>query len=230
MAERYGLVTGVDGNMVTVEFEGDISQNEVGFILVGEQRLKSEVIRIIGKSASLQVFEMTGGIGVGDKVEFTGEMLSVELGPGLLTQIYDGLQNPLPELANQCGFFLQRGIYLKPIPDNKWEFTPIVKKGDRVIAGQPLGSVPEGIFDHKIMVPFDLQDGEWVVDSIKIAGTYNVRDEIATICDGKGGKRSLSMIFSWPIKRPITAYVERLQPREPLIIQSRIFDTFLPVA
>ncbi|NLA91901.1 MAG: V-type ATP synthase subunit A [Spirochaetales bacterium] len=230
MAERYGLVTGVDGNMVTVEFEGDISQNEVGFILVGEQRLKSEVIRIIGKSASLQVFEMTGGIGVGDKVEFTGEMLSVELGPGLLTQIYDGLQNPLPELANQCGFFLQRGIYLKPIPDNKWEFTPIVKKGDRVVAGQPLGSVPEGIFDHKIMVPFDLQDGEWVVDSIKKAGTYNVRDEIATISDGKGGKRSLSMIFSWPIKRPITAYVERLQPREPLIIQSRIIDTFLPVA
>ncbi len=230
MAERYGLVTGVDGNMVTVEFEGDISQNEVGFILVGEQRLKSEVIRIIGKSASLQVFEMTGGIGVGDKVEFTGEMLSVELGPGLLTQIYDGLQNPLPELANQCGFFLQRGIYLKPIPDNKWEFTPIVKKGDRVVAGQPLGSVPEGIFDHKIMVPFDLQDGEWVVDSIKKAGTYNVRDAIATISDGKGGKRSLSMIFSWPIKRPITAYVERLQPREPLIIQSRIIDTFLPVA
>ena len=230
MAERYGLVTGVDGNMVTVEFEGDISQNEVGFILVGEQRLKSEVIRIVGKSASLQVFEMTGGIGVGDKVEFSGEMLSVELGPGLLTQIYDGLQNPLPELANQCGFFLQRGVYLEPIPNNEWEFTPIVKKGDRVIAGQALGSVPEGIFDHKIMVPFNLPAGEWVVDSIKKAGTYNARDEIATISNGKGEKRSLSMIFSWPIKRPITAYVERLQPREPLIIQSRIIDTFLPVA
>ena len=112
MAERYGLVTGVDGNMVSVEFEGDIFQNEVGFILVGDQRLKSEVIRITGKSASLQVFEMTGGIGVGDKVEFSGEMLSVELGPGLLTQIYDGLQNPLPQLAAQCGFFLQRGVYL----------------------------------------------------------------------------------------------------------------------
>lgn len=230
MAERYGLVTGVDGNMVSVEFEGDIFQNEVGFILVGDQRLKSEVIRITGKSASLQVFEMTGGIGVGDKVEFSGEMLSVELGPGLLTQIYDGLQNPLPQLAAQCGFFLQRGVYLKPIPDKEWRFTPVAKKGDKVIAGSTLGTVPEGVFSHKIMVPFDLPKGNWVVESIKKEGSYNVRDEIATISDGKGGKRSLSMVFSWPIKRPITAYVERLQPREPLIIQSRPIDTFFPVA
>ncbi|MFA5468465.1 MAG: V-type ATP synthase subunit A [Sphaerochaetaceae bacterium] len=230
MAERSALVIGVDGNMVTVEFQGDISQNEVGYILVGEQRLKGEVIRISGKTAALQVFEMTGGISVGDKVEFTGLMLSVELGPGLLTQIYDGLQNPLPELANQCGFFLQRGVYLKPLPDKAWDFTPVAKKGDTVVAGSTLGTVPEGIFTHKIMVPFDLTGGDWVVESIKKAGSYNLRDEVAVIKDSRGNQQSLSMVFSWPIKKPITNYVERLQPREPLVTQIRIIDTFLPIA
>ena len=107
MAKSSGRVTGINGNMVTVEFEGNVSQNEVGYIhLSDEERLKSEVIQISGNIASLQVFEMTGGVMVGDVVEFAGEMLSVELGPGLLTQIYDGLQNPLPELAI-CGI-LQR--------------------------------------------------------------------------------------------------------------------------
>lgn len=128
MAYNKGRVTGVNGNMVTSTFEGQISLNEVGYILLDDQRLKSEVIRISGDIASMQVFEMTNGIRVGDSVEFSGELLSVELGPGLLTQIYDGLQNPLPELAMQCGFFLQRGVYLQPIPDNSWEFTPEVKK------------------------------------------------------------------------------------------------------
>ena len=128
MAYNKGRVTGVNGNMVTSTFEGQISLNEVGYILLDDQRLKSEVIRNSGDIASMQVFEMTNGIRVGDSVEFSGELLSVELGPGLLTQIYDGLQNPLPELAMQCGFFLQRGVYLQPIPDNSWEFTPEVKK------------------------------------------------------------------------------------------------------
>lgn len=229
MAKNSGRVTGVNGNMVTVEFDGDVSQNEVGYILLGDQRLKSEVIRIAGNIASLQVFEMTSGVKVGDSVEFTGEMLSVELGPGLLTQIFDGLQNPLPELAQQCGFFLQRGVYLKPIPDNSWEFTPTVKEGDTVRAADALGTVPEGIFTHRIMVPFDVI-GDWKVDSIKKSGTYHVREEIATLVDAKGNKRSVSMVFTWPIKRAIASYAERLRPTEPLITKVRILDTFLPVA
>lgn len=230
MAKKGGRVTGINGNMVTVEFDGDVSQNEVGYIILGDQRLKSEVIRISGKIASLQVFEMTGGISVGDEVEFSGLMLSVELGPGLLTQIYDGLQNPLPELAIKCGFFLQRGVYLNPIPDKSWEFTPSVKVGDSVFPADTLGTVPEGIFTHRIMVPFYLAPSAWTVESIKPAGIYAVRDEIAVIKDSKGNKQSLSMVFPWPIKRPITQYLERLQPKEPLVTQIRIIDTFLPVA
>lgn len=230
MAKNSGRVTGVNGNMVTVEFDGNVSQNEVGYILLEGQRLKSEVIRISGKTASLQVFEMTGGVGVGDEVEFTGQMLSVELGPGLLTQIYDGLQNPLPELAQECGFFLQRGVYLKPIPDREWEFTPVAKVGDTVYPADTLGTVPEGIFTHSIMVPFDFPATGMKVESIKKAGTYGVREEIAVLSDAKGNKRSVSMVFTWPIKRPITTYAERLRPTEPLVTKVRIIDTFLPVA
>jgi len=134
-----GSVVGVNGNMVTVRFEGDVSMNEVGYILTGDSRLKSEVIRINGKECELQVFEITKGIGIGDQVEFSQELLAVELGPGLLTQVYDGLQNPLPKLAEQCGFFLQRGIYLNPLDrKRKWDFTPHIKKGEKVQAGDKI--------------------------------------------------------------------------------------------
>jgi V/A-type H+-transporting ATPase subunit A len=231
MAKSSGRVTGINGNMVTVEFEGNVSQNEVGYIhLSDEERLKSEVIQISGNIASLQVFEMTGGVMVGDVVEFAGEMLSVELGPGLLTQIYDGLQNPLPELAIQCGFFLQRGVYLKPIPDADWEFTPAVKVGDKLFPADTIGTVVEGIFTHRIMVPFDFPQSGLTVEKIVKKGTYNVRDEVAILVDGRGNKRSVSMVFTWPIKKPITAYTERLRPTDPLVTKIRIIDTFLPVS
>ena len=230
MTYNKGRVTGVNGNMVTASFEGTISLNEVGYILLEENRLKSEVIRISGDTASMQVFEMTNGIKVGDEVEFSGELLSVELGPGLLSQIYDGLQNPLPELAVQCGFFLQRGVYLQPIADAAWDFTPIVKKGDKVFPADALGTVPEGIFTHKIMVPFTFSNEEWEVVSIKKAGNYQVRDEIAVLKNSKGVEKSVTMVFTWPIKRPINFYKERLRPTEPLITKVRIIDTFLPVA
>ncbi|AEV28201.1 archaeal/vacuolar-type H+-ATPase subunit A [Sphaerochaeta pleomorpha str. Grapes] len=230
MANTSGRVIGVNGNMVSVEFENAISKNEVGYIHVGDIRLKGEVIRINGNVASLQVFEMTGGIKVGDKVEFSHEMLSVELGPGLLQQIYDGLQNPLPELAQQCGFFLQRGVYLDPIPNRDWEFTPVAKVGDTVYPADTLGTVPEGLFTHQIMVPFSFADVAWKVVSIKAKGTYNIREKIAVIEDPKGNKKELSMVFSWPVKKAITHYDERLRPTEPLVTKIRIVDTFLPVA
>ena len=230
MATSMGRVKGVNGNMVTVEFDSAIAKNEVGFIHVGDERLKGEVIRIKGNEAALQVFEMTGGVSVGDHVEFTGEMLSVELGPGLLQQIYDGLQNPLPELAAQCGFFLQRGVYLKPIPDKEWEFTPVAKQGDALFAGDTFGTVVEGLFTHQIMVPFDMADGPWTVKSIKKAGAYPVRDTICSVENAKGGTRDLSMVFTWPVKVPIKLYEERLRPTETLVTKIRPIDTFLPVA
>ncbi|MFA5447247.1 MAG: V-type ATP synthase subunit A [Sphaerochaeta sp.] len=230
MATSTGRVLGVNGNMVTVEFDSAISKNEVGYIIVGDERLKGEIIRIRGNEAALQVFEMTGGVKVGDKVEFTNEMLSVELGPGLLQQVYDGLQNPLPELAEQCGFFLQRGVYLKPIADNEWEFTPTAAVGDKLLAGDTFGTVPEGLFTHQIMVPFNLIDGPWTVKKIAKAGTYQVRDIICTIENEKKVSHELSMIFTWPVKEPIKLYEERLRPDETLVTKIRPIDTFLPIA
>ncbi len=229
MEKIKGYVTGVNGNMVSVRVDGSITKNEVGFILVGDTRLKGEVIRVNGDIANMQIYEMTNGIKVGDVAEFTGEMMSVELGPGILTQVFDGLQNPLPDLAKKCGFFLQRGVYLDPIPNKDWEFTPCVKTGDKVRPGDALGSVPEGLFEHKIMLPFGFK-GEWKVTDIVPKGTYNVRAKIATVEDAKGNKKDLTMVFSWPIKRAITCYDKRLRPDEPLVTKVRCIDTFLPVA
>ena len=229
MEKIKGYVTGVNGNMVSVRVDGSITKNEVGFILVGDTRLKGEVIRVNGDIANMQIYEMTNGIKVGDVAEFTGEMMSVELGPGILTQVFDGLQNPLPDLAKKCGFFLQRGVYLDPIPNKDWEFTPCVKAGDKVRPGDALGSVPEGLFEHKIMLPFGFK-GEWKVTDIVPKGTYNVRAKIATVEDAKGNKKDLTMVFSWPIKRAITCYDKRLRPDEPLVTKVRCIDTFLPVA
>ena len=230
MEKVTGYVTGVNGNLVSARFSGSVRKNEVGFVKIGNDRLKGEVIRISGDAVSMQIYEMTNGIQVGDEVELTGELMSVELGPGLLTQVFDGLQNPLPELAEQCGFFLERGVYLDPIPDKEWEFTPLVKPGDAVLAGDAVGSVPEGQFTHLIMVPFDLKDEGWRVKSVKEKGTYHVRSTVAVLENGAGEEKALSMAFSWPVKQPIRCYEERLRPDETLVTKIRCIDTFLPVA
>jgi len=163
-------------------------------------------------------------------VEFSGELLSVELGPGLLGQIYDGLQNPLPRLAEQCGFFLQRGTYLEALPrDAKWHFTPAVKPGDAVTAGETLGKVPEGIFDHHIMAPFNLE-GVWTVERVAEAGEYRVTDAVARLKNAQGLTREAAMLQRWPVKIPIQAFAERLRPADPLVTQVRVIDTFFPVA
>ena len=230
MEKVTGYVTGVNGNLVSARFSGSVRKNEVGFVKIGNDRLKGEVIRISGDAVSMQIYEMTNGIQVGDEVELTGELLSVELGPGLLTQVYDGLQNPLPKLAEQCGFFLERGVYLDPIPDKEWEFTPCVKPGDAVLAGDAVGSVPEGQFTHLIMAPFDLKDEGWRVKSVKEKGVYHVRSTVAVLENGAGEEKALSMVFSWPVKQPIRCYEERLRPDETLVTKIRCIDTFLPVA
>jgi V/A-type H+-transporting ATPase subunit A len=220
---------GVNGNMVTVEYDHAVSQNEVGYALLDDVRLMAEVIRVRGSYADLQVFEETHGLAVGGMVTFSGEMLTVELGPGLLTQIFDGLQNPLPRLAEQCGFFLKRGTYLDPLPrEDTWDFTPKAREGDLVRAGDSLGNVPEQIFDHRIMVPFDLQGSARVV-KVAPEGTYSLDEEIAVL-ETDGRTRPVTMLQRWPVKVPITCYAERLRPAEQLVTKQRIVDTFFPVA
>ncbi|MFA7183336.1 MAG: V-type ATP synthase subunit A [Victivallales bacterium] len=225
-----GRIVGVNGNMLTVEFDTHVTQNEVAYAILGEERLKCEVIRVRGQRADLQVFESTNGLVVGSKIEFTDELLSVELGPGLLTRVFDGLQNPLNALAEKSGFFLQRGVYLPALDyESEWEFTPLAKVGDKLVAGDRLGHVPEGIFKHYIMAPFELH-GEWEVIEITAAGKYKISDTMAKIKNKKGETREVSMVQTWPVKIPITAYKEKLLPETTMITQQRIIDTFFPVA
>ena len=228
--QNTGRVVGVNGNMVSVQFEGNVSMNEICYVKVGSTSLKSEVIRIRGKIAQIQVYEMTNGIQCGDEVTFTGDMLTAELGPGLLGQIYDGLQNPLPLLAKQAGWFLERGIYTNALDDQKkWEFTPTAKPGDTVKAGEYVGTVPEGSFVHKILVPFYLL-GTYTVKSVAQKGEYTIKETIAVITDDRGNEIPLTMSFKWPVKRAVTCYSERLAPTETMETKVRLIDSFFPVA
>ena len=226
---KLGTVVGVNGNMLVTRFEGNVIQNEVAYVLLGDSRLKSEVIRVRGDEADLQVFESTRDIEVGNQVEYSGELLSVDLGPGLLTQVFDGLQNPLPQLAEQTGFFLQRGVYADPLDrERKWTFTPTAKTDDELQAGDTIGTVPEGIFDHRIMLPFGCK-GTWTLIWVADEGDYTIDEPIAKASDGRE-EQEIAMCQRWPVKIPITAYDEKHLPAEPLVTQQRIIDSFFPVA
>ena len=230
MTENKGKVVSINGNLVSVEFYGNVSMNEICYVFVGDTALKSEVIRIKGNIAQVQVYEMTDGIKCGDNVEFTGDMLSADLGPGVLGQIYDGLQNPLPVLAEQVGWFLERGIYANGLnTENKWEFTPTAKIGDVVRAGEYIGTVPEGPFTHRIFIPFYLL-GSYTVKSIANKGEYTVKETIAVVTDERGREIPISMSFKWPVKRAVKCYSERLAPIETMETKVRLIDSFFPVA
>jgi len=230
MTENKGKVVSVNGNLVSVRFEGNVSMNEICYVNVDNTKLKSEVIRIRGNVAQIQVYEMTGGIKCGDDVEFTGEMLSAQLGPGLLGQVYDGLQNPLPVLAEQAGWFLERGIYADGLnAEKKWEFTPTAKIGDTLRAGEYIGTVPEGPFTHKIFVPFYLL-GNYTLKSIADKGEYTVNETVAVLADERGREIPVSMSFKWPVKRAVKCYSERLAPVETMETKVRLIDSFFPVA
>lgn len=229
-------VAGVNGNIVTIDFQDQaIMKNEVAYIHVGEQRLKSEVLRIRGHFAEMQVFEDTAGIKVGDRVELTGERLSVSLGPGLLGKIYDGLQNPLAVLASKHGFFLPRGQDIDALDlVHKWSFNPTARSGDRLRAGDVVGTVQEGRFHHKIMVPFD-QKGEVEVTWIQ-GGSFTVKDPVARLADEEGDEQLLTLEMRWPVRTPIPRKLlfegrnERLFPETALSTTTRIIDTFFPIA
>ena len=230
MTENKGKVVSVNGNLVSVRFDGNVSMNEICYVNVDNKKLKSEVIRIRGDVAQIQVYEMTNGIKCGDEVDFTGDMLSAQLGPGLLGQVYDGLQNPLPVLAEQAGWFLERGIYADGLnAEKKWEFTPTAKIGDNLRAGEYIGTVPEGPFTHKIFVPFYLP-GNYTLKSIAEKGEYTVSETVAVLADEKGREIPVSMSFKWPVKRAVKCYSERLAPVETMETKVRLIDSFFPVA
>ncbi len=230
MSNNVGKVVSINGNLVSVEFTDNVLMNEICFVKVGETTLKSEVIRIKGNVAQIQVYEMTDGIKCGDDVEFTGEMLSADLGPGLLGQVYDGLQNPLPVLAEQAGWFLERGVYADGLNiQKKWEFTPTAKVGDVLRAGEYIGTVPEGPFTHKIFVPFNLL-GRYTLKSIVEKGEYTVKENVAILTDERGREIPVTMSFKWPVKRAVKCYSERLAPVETMETKVRLIDSFFPVA
>ncbi|PIE34928.1 V-type ATP synthase subunit A [candidate division KSB3 bacterium] len=229
-------VVTVRESLVTIEVgDTSIRKNEVGYICVGEERLMAEVLRVQGNTADMQVFEDTRGVKIGDRVDLTGEMLSVTLGPGILSQVFDGLEKPLAVIANQHGFFLPRGVDVAPLDkDKKWNFTPSVSIGDTLVAGQPIGSVPEGQFQHKIMIPFH-EPGEVEITWIQ-QGSFTIDTPIARIKTKNGKERELTMTQNWPVRRPIPEgmirrrHAERLYPSEPLTTTQRIIDTFFPIA
>ena len=228
--KRTGRIIKINGNMAVVETDSFIVQNEVAYIVHGNERLKAEVIRVRANRAETQVYESTTSLRIGEEVEFTDELLSVELGPGLLGQIFDGLQNPLPELAAKYGFFLKRGVYLEALPDStKWEFTPMAKPGDRLRAGDKIGFVPEKTFKHHIMIPFGFQG---IAEVVKVAGkgAYNMKQSVAQIKDGAGKIHDIFLQQTWPVKIPIEAYAERLKPKTPLVTKMRLIDSLFPVS
>jgi len=204
--------------------------NEVAYVMWNDIPLKSEVIRIRGRLVDIQVFESTTGLKVGDQVDFSRELLSATLGPGILGQIYDGLQNPLNMLENTQGFFLKRGQYVSALDQTKkWDFTPLVAKGDQVKAGHYLGYVPEGIFRHHIMVPLSYAGIGEIVE-IAGQGPFTVGETIAVLRNGDSEHFSVTMEQKWPVKMPIRAYNERLLPSRPLLTQCRLIDVFFPLA
>ena len=226
MNKTIGKVVSIISNLVLVRIEGDVFQNEICFIYLGEEKLMAEVIKIIGDIAYVQVFESTRGLKPGSKVEFEGHMLEVELGPGLLSKNFDGLQNDLDKME---GVFLKRGLYTPALEDDKkWAFTPLAKVGDRVVAGDWLGNVKENWLDHKIMVPFKFE-GEYTVASVAKEGQYTINDVVATLKDKEGEIHNVTMVQKWPVKLAVKAYKSKPRPFRLLETGVRVIDTMNPI-
>lgn len=236
LPEAKAHVVAAQESLVRVKItSGAVMLNEVGYIVMDNIRLKAEVMRIRGDLAEMQVFEDTTGVKVGDAVEMTGQLLAIELGPGLLGQVYDGLQNPLELLARQDGFFLKRGRDVEALARGKrWEFTPQKRVGETVRASDVLGIAREGRFEHKIMVPFDFA-GSGTIASIS-GGSFRIDETVARIEKEGAEPLAVTMRKLWPIRRPMTGKLlkegicRRLYPDTPLSTSQRIIDTFFPVA
>ena len=221
-----GTVIGVIANMVTLTVDGPVAQNEICYISTGGDRLMAEVIKVVGKNVYVQVFESTRGLKVGAEAEFTGHMLEVTLGPGMLSKNYDGLQNDLDKME---GVFLKRGQYTYPLDkEKKWLFKPIVNAGDEVGPSAWLGEVEENHQPLKIMVPFQLQ-GTYKVKSIVAEGEYTIEDTVAVLMDAEGNEIPVNMIQKWPVKKAMTNYKEKPRPYKLLETGVRVIDTMNPI-
>ncbi len=223
-----GKVRRAFSNLLHVEFEGEIRQGEVAYIQLEDIKLKAEVIEIAGREAKVQVFEDTKGIEVGTKVEFTTHLLEAELGPGLIGSIFDGLQNPLEEVADAAGLFLQRGVYIPSLDKNRhWDFNPTAKAGLIVKRGQALGFVMEGRFRHQIMVPFSYHQ-KFIVSWIAESGSYTIEEPVAILRGEDGKEIKVSMLQKWPVKIPLTEG-KKVKAKKMMDTGSRIIDTQFPV-
>lgn len=226
MDKTKGKVHSIISNLVLVQAEGPVMQNEICFIVLGQERLMAEVIKIVKNIAYVQVFESTRGLKPGMPVEFEGHMLEATLGPGLLSKNFDGLQNDLDKMS---GIFLKRGEYTYPLEqDKKWAFAPLVEKGMRVKAADWLGNVKENWLDHKIMVPFKWQ-GEYTVESVVPAGEYCLLDTVAVLRDESGGLHEVTMVQKWPVKSAIRNYLDKPRPSRQMETGIRVIDTMNPM-
>ena len=219
-----GTIKKVAGPLVIAEGMRDANMFDV--VRVSSQRLIGEIIEIHGDEASIQVYEETSGLGPGEPVESMGVPMSVELGPGLITSIYDGIQRPLDDIMKISGNNLKRGVEVASLKrDKKWEFVPVAKAGDEVEAGDVLGTVQETIVvQHKIIVPYGVKG---TVKEIK-AGTFTVEEVVAVIATEKGDKE-LTMMQRWPVRKG-RPYQKKLPPVKPLVTGQRVIDTFFPIA
>jgi len=222
-----GKVTGVISNLIFIEAEGAVTQNEICLIHTENKQLMAEVIRVAGSKISAQLFETSMTISMGSKVDFTGRMLEVELGPGILSKKYDGLQNDLTKMS---GIFIDIGQTTAPLDrDIYYKFTPLKKEGETVQAGDWLGNVKENWIDHKIMVPFELK-GNYKVRSVVKSGDYRINDVIATLTSSKGEKVEVTMVQKWPVKRSIDTFKEKVRPDNILETGLRVIDILNPIA
>lgn len=222
-----GKVTGIVSNLVTVQVNGPVAENEICYITLDGTPLMAEVIKVNGDRTSVQVFESTRGLKNGDSVEFEGKMLEATLGPGLLSSVYDGLQNNLETME---GVFLKRGEYTDPLDHEKlWDFTPLAKPGDKVAAADWLGEVKEGWLPHKIMVPFAFK-GEYTVKSVVPGGRYDIDEVVAVLTNEQGEDVNVTMTQKWPVKVAIKAYKEKPRPQKIMETGVRCIDTFNPIA
>jgi len=226
--QATGTVVQAFGNLLHVRFEGSIRQGEMARVILGEESLLAEVIEIAGNEAKMQVFEDTRGVKLNTPVHFAGHLLEAELGPGLLTTIFDGLQNPLEKVANATGVYLTRGIYLPPLDrEKRWDFHPIAQVGDLLVRGDSLGSVQEGRFPHLIMVPFS-QFGKVKITHVAKAGTYTIDTVIAQGTDEQGHPLEFTMVQRWPVKNGLMEG-KKILPTRMMDTGLRILDTQFPV-
>lgn len=223
-----GKIVKAFGNLLHVQFHGDIRQGEVCMVHLGDLPLKAEVIEIIGDEAKVQVFEDTRGIKLNTPVGFSSHLLEAELGPGLLTSILDGLQNPLEKVADATGLFLSRGVYLPPLDRLKhWDFNPTAKVGEVLSRGDSLGYTMEGRFHHEIMVPFT-SFGDYTMTWVIKPGSYTIETVVAKGVDEQGQEHAFTMLQKWPVKMPLFAG-EKSKPYKMMDIGLRIIDTQFPV-